>query len=101
MGGKAEERFKAKIRALTIRSHNLDAEVVIKANRVIRGTVRYFAGAFATCLGQFNKLDRWIRRRIRSIKYKRIWQTDNRRLRNRSIYRMGFVSYREVYLHAR
>ena len=51
MGGKAEERFKMKIKALTRRSHNLDAEVVTKINRVIRGTVRYFATAFTTCLG--------------------------------------------------
>ncbi len=32
-----------KIRTLTIRSHNLDAEVIMKLNRVIRGTVNYFA----------------------------------------------------------
>jgi RNA-directed DNA polymerase len=101
MGGKAEERFKTKIKALTKRSHNLDAEVVMKVNRVIRGTVRYFATAFTTCLGQFNELDRWIRMRIRCMKYKRIWKTDNRRLKRRHIQRMGFVTCREVYLSAR
>jgi RNA-directed DNA polymerase len=101
MGGKAEERFKMKIKALTRRSHNLDAEVVMQVNRVIRGTVRYFATAFTTCLGQFNELDRWIRLRIRCMKYKRIWKTDNRRLKRRHIQRMGFVLCREVYLSAR
>lgn len=101
MGGKAEERFKTKIKALTKRSHNLDAEVVTKVNRVVRGTVRYFATAFTTCLGQFNELDRWIRMRIRCMKYKRIWKTDNRRLKRRHIRRMGFVTCREVYLSAR
>jgi hypothetical protein len=40
MGGKAEERFKMKIKALTKHSHNLDAEVIMQVNRVIRGTVR-------------------------------------------------------------
>ena len=101
MGGKAEERFKMKIKALTKRSHNLDAEVVMQVNRVIRGTVRYFATAFTSCLGQFNELDRWIRMRIRCMKYKRIWKTDNRRLKRRHIERMGFVSCREVYLSAK
>ena len=98
MGEKAEERFKMKIKAVTKRSHNLDAEVVRQVNRVIRGTVRYFATAFTTCLGQFNELDRWIRMRIRCMKYKRIWKTDNRRLKRRHIQRMGFVLCREVYL---
>ena len=69
-------------------------------NRVIRGTVRYFATAFTTCLGQFNELDRWIRRRIRGMKYKRMWKTDNRRLKSRHISRMGFVLCREVYVGA-
>jgi RNA-directed DNA polymerase len=101
MGGKAEERFKMKIKALTRRSHTLEAEVVMQVNRVIRGTVRYFATAFTTCLGQFNELDRWIRMRIRCMKYKRIWKTDNRRLKRRHIQRMGFVLCREVYLSAR
>jgi RNA-directed DNA polymerase len=101
MGGKAEERFKMKIKEYTRRSHNLDAEVVTKVNRVIRGTVRYFATAFSTCLGQFNGLDRWVRMRIRCMKYKRMWKTDNRRLKSRHISRMGFVLCREVYVGAR
>ena len=101
MGGKAEERFKRKSKALTRRSHNLDAEVVMQVNRVIRGTVRYFATAFTSCLGQFNALDRWIRMRIRCMKYKRIWKTDNRRLKRRHIRRMGVVLCREVYVSAK
>jgi group II intron reverse transcriptase/maturase len=100
MGGKAEERCKMTIKAFTKRSHNLDAEGVMHVNRVIRGTVRSFATAFTSCLGQFNELDRWIRMRIRCMKYKRIWKTDNRRVKRRHIERMGFVSCREVYLSA-
>jgi RNA-directed DNA polymerase len=68
---------------------------------VIRGTVHYFATAFTTCLGQCNALDRWVRRRIRCMKYTRIWKTDNRRVKSRHIKRMGFVTCREVYLKAR
>jgi group II intron reverse transcriptase/maturase len=101
MGGKAEERFTMKIKELTRRSHNLDAEVVMKVNRVIRGTVRYFATAFSTCLGQFNRLDRWVRMRIRCLKDKRMWKTDNRRLKSRHSSRRGFVLCREVYMGAR
>lgn len=96
MGGKAEERCKTKIKALTRRSHHLDAAVVLKVNRVIRGTVRYFAPEFTTCLGQLNELDRWIRRRIRCRKYKRIWKSDNRRLKSRHIAHMGCMTCREV-----
>lgn len=43
MRDQSVEKFKMKIRALTKRSHNLDAEVVVKLNRVIRGTVNYFS----------------------------------------------------------
>jgi hypothetical protein len=101
MGGKAEERFTMQIKECTRRRHNLDAEVVTKVNRLIRGTVRYLATAFSTCRGQFNGLDRWIRRRIRWMKDKRIWKTDNRRVKSRHISRRGFVLCREVYVGAR
>jgi len=101
MGGKAEERFKMKIKECTRRRHNLDTAVVTKINRVIRGTVRSFATAFSTCLGQFHALDRWIRRRIRCMKSQRIWKTDNRRLQSRHISRMGVGRCREVSVGAR
>jgi group II intron reverse transcriptase/maturase len=100
MGEKAEERFKTKIKEITRRSNNLDADVVMKLNRVIRGTVRYFAASFTTGLGRFNALDPFIRRRIRCMKYERIWRTDNQRLHNRHIYRLGFTSCRDVFLSA-
>ncbi len=98
MGGKAEDRFKDKVREITKRHHNLSQKVIVKLNQVIRGTVNYFGAGFATCLGQFNKLDKWIRKRIRCMKYKRIWMTDNRRLKNKHIRRMGFLTCREAYL---
>jgi group II intron reverse transcriptase/maturase len=101
MGEKAEGRFKDKIRELTRRHHNLDAGVFERVNRVVRGTVNYFGRpSFSTCLGQFNELDRWLRRRIRSMKYKRIWKTDNRRMQNRYIRRLGLLTCREAYLAA-
>jgi hypothetical protein len=101
MGAKAEERFKGKIRAITCRSHNLDAKTVVDLNRVIRGTVRYFSAVFTTGLGRFNALDQFIRRRIRCMRYKRIWMTDNARFLNKHIWNRGFTTCRDVYLSAR
>ena len=98
MGGKAVDRFKNKIRELTVRSHNLDAGVVTKFNRVVAGTVRYFATPFTTCSSQFTRLDGWLRKRIRCMKFKRIWKTDHTRLKNRNIRRMGFLTCKEVAL---
>lgn len=81
MRPKSEEKFKAKIREITKRSHNLDAEVIAKLNRVIRGTANYFATDFSTCIKLFQKLDKWIRMRIRCMKFKRKWPTDRYRMR--------------------
>ncbi len=100
MGEKAEERFKAKIKAITRRSYNLFTNVVVDLNRVIRGTVRFFCASFTTGLGRFNALDQFIRRRIRCMRYKRIWMTDNSRFLNRHIWNRGFISCRDVYLSA-
>lgn len=95
MGRKAEDRFKDKIRVKTCRHHNLDAEVIRKLNVLIRGTVNYFFTPFTTNLGQFNELDKWIRMRVRCMKYKRISRNDNKRCWNRHIRHLGLVGCRE------
>jgi len=100
MRDKAVEGFKAKIRAQTTRSHNLDAEVIVTLNRVIRGTVQYFAAGFARVRRQFTDLDTWVRRRIRCMKYKRISQRDNARLRLAHIERLGLLSCRDLCMAA-
>ena len=87
-----------KIRSLTTRSNNLDAELIVKLNRVIRGTVNYFNASFATVITQFRKLDAWIRKRIRCMKYKRISRNDNWRMKKKYIYRLGLLSCRELCL---
>ena len=81
MREKSVQKFKAKIRLLTVRKHNLDAEVIVKLNAVIRGTANYFATGFSTCRWSFQKFDSWIRMRIRSMKLKRKNYNDNKRLR--------------------
>lgn len=99
MSEKAEHRFREKIKAITRRSHNLEAKVVVDLNRVIRGTVRYFSAPFAKGLTLFKKLDEFIRRRIRCMRFKRIYHSDNYRFINRCIFNRGFISCRDVYLH--
>jgi len=100
MRRKSEEKFKTKIRVLTTRSFNLDAAVIENLNRVIRGTVNYFHPWFATNLTQFKNLDKWIRKRLRCMKFKRIWQTDNRRMKNKHFRRLGLLSCGDLCLAA-
>jgi group II intron reverse transcriptase/maturase len=83
MREKSLQKFKAKVRELTVRKRNLDAEAVLKLNRVIRGTANYFAPWFSTCRWLFQKLDSWIRMRLRCMKLKRKNYNDNHKLRVR------------------
>jgi RNA-directed DNA polymerase len=91
MRPKSVEKFKAKIRELTIRNHNLDQEVVKKVNAVVRGTANYFATSFSSVRDVFRGLDRWIRMRIRAMKFKRKSRADNWRFRRKHFGNMGFV----------
>lgn len=97
MRTKSLEKFQSKIKEMTTRSHNLSHEVIEKLNRVIRGTVNYFGTKFSTMKTQFLLLDKWIRRRIRCMKYKRMWDTDNRRLKITHIEKMGLLSCYDLY----
>jgi group II intron reverse transcriptase/maturase len=81
MREKSVQKFKAKVRELTVRKCNLDAEALKKLNRVIRGTANYFAAQFSTCRWTFQKLDSWIRMRLRCMKLKRKNYNDNKKLR--------------------
>ena len=91
MRPKSVEKFKTKIRELTPRHHNLDARVIAKLNRVIRGTANYFATPFADVGDCFRGLDRWIRMRLRCMKYKRKSRLDNRRIRLERFRRLGLL----------
>lgn len=92
MRAKSSEKFKNSIRDITVRSHNLDKEVIKRLNRVIRGTVNYFSPKFSTMKTSFYKMDRWIRKRIRCMKHKRIWKTDNWRCTIKHIEKMGLIN---------
>ncbi len=94
---KSMEKFKDSIRKITTRSHNLEKQVIEKLNRVIRGTVNYFGTTFSTMKTTFRELDKWVRKRIRCMKYKRIWHTDNCRITNRCIKKMNLLSCVNLY----
>ena len=91
MRPKSVEKFKTKIRDLTPRHHNLDQQVITKLNRVIRGTANYFATPFSNVGDRFRGLDRWIRMRLRCMKYKRKSRADNGRFRLRHFRRLGLL----------
>ena len=101
MRQKSIEKFERAVQEATTRSNNLDSEVIEKLNRILRGTVNYFSTFFTQTLTYFTRIDKWIRMRIRSMKYKRKWHTDNRRLKKKHIERRGLISCRNQCLIAR
>ncbi len=96
MRAKSVENFKTKVRQITRRSHNLDAEMIMQLNRVIRGTANYFATPWSHCGDMYRSLDRWIRMRLRSMKFKRKSQVDNVRIRLKHFKRMGLLSLSDL-----
>jgi RNA-directed DNA polymerase len=96
MRPKSVERFKAKVRELTPRHHNLDARVIKKLNAVIRGTANYFAPSFSSVGDLFRGLDRWMRMRLRCMKYKRKSRADNGRFRLAHFRRLGLLFLTEL-----
>lgn len=96
MREKSVEKFKTKVRKITIRKQNLSADVIEELNSVIRGTVNYFHTPSTHVKTQFYRLDKWIRSRIRAMKQKRKWRTDNCRVKNKHLRRRGLLSCREL-----
>jgi group II intron reverse transcriptase/maturase len=92
MRPKSVKKLEEKVRELTIRHHNLDAEVIEKLNQVIRGTALYFAPRWATTRWQLRRLDGWIRMRVRAMWRKRKKLTDNYRLPNVKLAQLGLMS---------
>ena len=91
MRDKSERKFQDKVRELTCRSHNLDAQVFVKLNQVIRGTAQYFATRWFTARHTLRRLDSWIRRRVRCMKFKRFSYHNNRRFRVKHFERLGLL----------
>ena len=97
MRSKSEEKFKEKIRELTNRSYNLDDELIKRVNQVIRGTANYFATPFSHNRRLFTAMDKWIRVRLRAMKFNRKWKTDNRRFRLKHFKNRGLLSLSDFY----
>ena len=96
---KSLEKFKDKVRALTVRSHNLDRDAVNALNAVLRGTARYFCAAFTSNKESFHKLDSWIRMRLRAMSFKRKSTKDNYQLRNKVLKeQFGLLSLEDIYM---
>jgi RNA-directed DNA polymerase len=89
---KSVEKFKEAVRLKTTRSRNLDTEAIVKLNQVIRGTVNYFACSITTTLEQFKTLEMWIRSRVRCMKLKGISKTNNWKVKNKHLRRLGLLS---------
>ena len=91
MRAKSVEKYKVRIRELTIRSHNLDAKKVEKLNALVRGVARYFATSFTKCGNQFRGLDRRLRMRLRCVRLKRKTRVVNCRIKIKHLHRRGCV----------
>jgi RNA-directed DNA polymerase len=81
---------------MTPRHHNLDATVIQKLNSVIRGTANYFATSLSDVGDCFRGLGRWIRMRLRCMKYKRKRRSDNGRFRLVHFRRLGLCFLTEL-----
>jgi len=92
--GIVDRGFLAELKAAGVERfhHNLEAAVIVQLNRVIRGTANYFATPWSHCGDLYRSLDRWIRRRLRCMKYKRKSEEDNFRLRLKHFRHMGLLS---------
>jgi group II intron reverse transcriptase/maturase len=91
MRAKSVEKFKARIRELTVRNHNLDARRIEMINAVLRGVARYFGTHFSTCVHQFRELDEWLRMRLRCMRLKRKSRSANCRIKIKHLRRTGCV----------
>jgi len=94
---KSKEKFRNAVREITTRSRNLDAKAIEKLNQVIRGTVNYFAHPLSTIINYCFKMDQWIRKRLRCMKYKCISKCNNWRMKTRYFRRLGVQSCIQLY----
>ena len=92
MRPKSEQKFRDNVRDLSVRSRNLDAELIGKLNRVIQGTANYFTPRWSTNRWRLRQLDGWIRRRLRCLKYKQFSYHHNHRMRLKQFDRLGLLS---------
>lgn len=96
VSGKTIKSFKRRIREITGRSRGISMDRRLgELGRYVRGWMGYFG--LAAQLKLFDKLDQWIRRRIRMCYWKR-WR--HARTRRRELIRLG-VPRRQAIRHAK
>jgi len=100
MRAKSVEKYKDRIKELTLRSHNLDSKRIVKINAVVRGVARYFGTMFSRVMQQFEELDRWLRMRLRCMRTKRKRRTDNCRIKIKHLRRRGCTFLNDYRIHA-
>ena len=93
-------KLKDNIRSLTIRSHNFGPAIIQLVNRVISGFAHYFATPFSDVTSQLHRLDQWLRKRLRCMKFKRISRFDNRNLLIKHLRRLGLRSFSDFVAHS-
>ena len=96
---KSKEKLEEKLKLITTRSHNLDATVFVKINQVLRGTINYFHTKFSNVLEYFRDIDKWLRQRLRSMKYKVKRHTNNLKLKNKHLAKRGLLNGKELCRH--
>lgn len=101
MRAKSAENYKAKVRDITKRCHNLDAQVIAKLNSINRGVQRYFGTSFSTCVIQFRELDEWVRMRLRCQKLKNKSRTHNYRINDAFFERRGLLTLSALHRQSR
>lgn len=101
MRAKSVENYKARVRDITLRSHNLEAQVIAKLNSVNRGVQRYFGVSFSTCATQFRELDEWVRMRLRCQKLKNKSRTHNCRINDAYFQRTGLLTLSGLHRQSR
>jgi hypothetical protein len=89
-------KLKDNIRSITQRNQGCNLQMVIqRLNPVIRGHVNYFR--LGNVQIAYRSLDAWLRMRLRCLKFARKWRTDNKRFRIRRFYRMGLLSFEDLF----
>jgi RNA-directed DNA polymerase len=89
---KSMEKILDKIKMMTIRSHNFSNDQIQRINRVLRGLANYYATDFSSVNAQFSLIDRFVRRRLRCMKLKRMSYDNNRKLPNRFLERRQLLT---------
>lgn len=98
MKDKAVRKFKDKIIEITRRHFNFERKVIKRVNSIIYGIANYFIQEFTTSMRLFTRLDQWVRKRIRCMKFKRISRKDNSKLKNNHIKKAGLIFFKDMYL---